>query len=53
MPASMLKGLKALPNYGKWSEAVCAENSVTYIFDGPEFSRKITAMLQKMKAEAK
>ena len=53
MPASLLKGLDALPNYSKWSKAVCGENSVTYVFDGPEISKRMTKRLAKMKAEAK
>lgn len=53
MPKSMLKGLDALPHYSKWSKAVCAEDSVTYTFDGPAIVEGTAARLQKMKAEAK
>ena len=52
-PASLLKGLEALPNYSKWSKAVCGESSVTYVFDGPEISKRTAERLAKMKAEAK
>ena len=52
MPASMGKSLDALPNYGRWSEAVCAQDSVTYVFDGPEYSKKLVERLEKMKAQA-
>ena len=53
MPASLGKGLKALPNYAKWSEAVTAQEAVTYIYDGPKFSKTMAERLQKMKAEGK
>ena len=53
MPKSMLKGLDALPNYSKWSKAVRAEDSVTYVFDGPEVVRTTKQRIEKLKAEAK
>ena len=53
MPKSMLKGLNALPNYSKWSKAVCAEDSVTYVFDGPNIAATMKARIEKLKAEAK
>lgn len=53
MPKSMLKGLEALPNYSKWSKAIRAEDSVTYVFDGPEVVKTTKARIEKLKAEAK
>lgn len=53
MPASMLKGLDALPNYSKWSKIVCEQDSVTYSFDGPKSAKGAAARVAKMKAEAK
>ena len=53
MPKSMLKGLDALPNYSKWSKAVCAEDSVTYVFDAPYIVKAMVGRLEKLKAEAK
>ena len=53
MPKSMLKGLDALPNYSKWSKAVRAEDSVTYVFDGPEVVRTTKQRIEKLKAETK
>ena len=50
MPASTGKSLQALPNYSKWSEAVCAEESVTYVFDGPAIAKGTEERIQKMKA---
>ena len=52
MPASMLKGLDALPNYGKWSKAICAQESVTYVFDGPDIAKRMMDRIAKMKSEA-
>ena len=51
MPTSMGKELEALPNFAKWSDAICAEENVTYIFDGPGLSKSMEERLQKMKAE--
>lgn len=53
MPASMGKALRALPNYSKWSEAVCAQESVTYIFDGPGNAEKMKVRIGQMKAQGK
>lgn len=53
MPKSMLKGLNALPNYSKWSNAIRAEDSVTYVFDGPGTTEGMAKRIEKMKAEAK
>ena len=53
MPTSMLEGLDALPNYSKWSKAVCADDSVTYVFDGPVIAASMKARIEKLKAEAK
>lgn len=51
MPASMGKGLDALPNYAKWSEAVCAQESVTYVFDAPKIEEGMKNRIEKLKAE--
>ena len=53
LPANMWESLKALPNFSKWSEAVCAEDSVTYIFDGPSMSKGMAERIAKMKAEGR
>lgn len=53
MPASMGKALKALPHFSKWSEAVCAQESVTYVFDGPGIAEKMKARIGQMKAKGK
>lgn len=53
MPKSMLKGLDALPNYSKWSKAIHAEDSVTYVFDGPATAGRMAERIAKLKAEAK
>ena len=53
MPKSMLEGLDALPNYSKWSKAVCAEDSVTFIFDGPGIAKHMAERIEKLKADAK
>ena len=53
MPKSMLKGFDALPNYSKWSNAVCAQDSVTYVFDGPGTAERMAERIEKLKAEAK
>ena len=53
MPRSMLKGLEALPNYSKWSKAVRAEDSVTYVFDGPVVVETTKQRIAKLRAEAK
>ncbi len=51
MPASMGKALKGLPNYGKWSEAVCAQESVTYVFEGASDSEGMKKRFEKLRAE--
>jgi len=51
MPASVLKGLDALPNYSKWSKAISEQDSVTYIFDGPGISKRTAERVAKMKAD--
>ena len=53
MPKSMLKGLDALPNYTKWTNAILAEDSVTYVFDGPATAKGMAERIEKMKAEGK
>ncbi|KAL8828430.1 MAG: hypothetical protein Q9191_002588 [Dirinaria sp. TL-2023a] len=50
LPSSLLKDLKALPNYSKWSEALSTEKSVTLNYDGPSIA-KLTA--QKMNLKGK
>lgn len=51
MPASMGKALKELPNYDKWSEAVCAQESVTYVFDGASVSESMKTKIDELRAE--
>ena len=53
MPASMGKELDALPNYGKWSKAIAAEENVTHVFDEPAIIKTMTERLEKSRAEAK
>ncbi len=53
MPASMGKALRDLPNYGKWSEAVCAQESVTYVFDGASVAEGMKTRIDKLRAEEK
>ena len=53
MPKSLLKGLDALPNYSKWSKAVRADDSVTYVYDEPEIVRTTKQRIEKLKAGAK
>ncbi|KAL6720961.1 hypothetical protein ACLMJK_000061 [Lecanora helva] len=53
MPRSMWKQLTALSNFSKWAEAVCAQESVTYVFDGPAIAKGFEERLQKMKAQGK
>ncbi|KAK4691046.1 glutathione S-transferase, partial [Lecanoromycetidae sp. Uapishka_2] len=53
IPASSLKELDALPKYGKWSKTVCEQDSVTYIFDGPNIAKHTKERVAKMKAERK
>ncbi len=47
----MSKALKALPHYGKWSEAVCAQESVTYVFDAPSVAESMKIRIEKLRAE--
>lgn len=51
MPASVGKSLKDLPNFRKWSEAVCAQESVTYFFDAPSVSKSMKERIEKLRAE--
>ena len=53
MPASLLKGLDALPNFSNWSKTVSETESVTYIFDKQKIVKNTADRLAKMKAEAK
>lgn len=53
MPKSMVEGLDALPNYTKWSKAVRAEESVTYVFDGPTTAARMAERIEKLKAGTK
>ena len=52
MPKSLQEGMRKLPNYSKWSDAVCQKESVTYIYVE---KRVVARSLQKaasMKAQA-
>lgn len=53
IPASVLRGLDALPNYTKWSKAVCEQDSVTYVFDKPRIAKQTAERVAKMKAAGK
>jgi len=50
LPASLEKGLDALPNYSKWVAAVISQDSVTYIYNEDEVIAATTARLAKLKA---
>ena len=52
MPASLLKSMDALPNFSKWSKAVCAEDAVTYVIDAPSLAKGMSERIAKMKASA-
>lgn len=52
MPVNLLKSLDALPNYSKWSKAVCAEDAVTYVFDAPSIAKGTAERIAKLKANA-
>ena len=52
MPANLLKSMDALPNYSKWSKAVCAEDAVTYVFDAPSIAKGTAERIAKLKANA-
>ena len=52
-PLSLLKELDALPNFGRWSKAVCAEESVDYVFDAPSIAKSSAERIAKMKADKK
>lgn len=47
----MGKALKELPNFRKWSEVVCAQESVTHFFDGPSVSESMKERAEKLRAE--
>ena len=53
MPQTVSKGLATLPNYSKWSKAIHAEDSVTYVFDGPKIGAGMVERLKKLKVDAK
>ncbi|KAF2493219.1 thioredoxin-like protein, partial [Lophium mytilinum] len=50
LPASLGKGLDALPNYSKWAKAVIAQESVTYIYDEEAVVKGTVARVAKLKA---
>ena len=52
-PASVGAHLEALPNYSKWSKALCSQKSVTYVFDAPAIAERMRERVAKMKAERK
>ena len=52
LPASLLKSMDALPNFSKWSKAVCAEDAVTYVIDAPSIAKGMAGRIAKMKASA-
>ena len=52
MPASLLKSMDALPNFSKWSKAVCAEDAVTYVIDAPSIAKGMSERIAKLKASA-
>ncbi|KAF2812398.1 thioredoxin-like protein [Mytilinidion resinicola] len=53
LPASLGKGLDALPNYSKWAKAVIAQESVTYIYDEEAVVKGTVARVAKLKATGK
>ncbi|GAB7337938.1 hypothetical protein MBLNU457_4321t1 [Dothideomycetes sp. NU457] len=53
MPKSLQEGMKKLPNYSKWSDAVCQQESVTYIYDEKRVVERSIQKAASMKAQAK
>lgn len=53
LPASLGKGLDALPNYSKWAKAVIVQESVTYIYDEEAVVQGTVARVAKFKATGK
>ena len=53
LPKSMQKGLEALPNYSKWSKAICEHPAVLSGYDGPAIAEKSKERIEKMKAGTK
>ena len=52
LPANLVKSMDALPSFGKWSKAVCAEDAVTYVIDEPHIAKAMAERIAKMKASA-
>ena len=52
MPTNLSKSMDALPNYSKWSKAVCAEDAVTYVIDAPSIAKGMVERIAKLKANA-
>jgi len=52
-PASLGKGLDALPNYSKWAKEVVSLDSVTYIYEEDAVISGTLKRLDKLKAAAK
>jgi glutathione S-transferase len=53
MPQSVVDGLDALPNFGKWAREVIKQESVTYIWDEEKNVTGMKNKIEKMKAAAK
>lgn len=53
MPKSLQEGMKKLPNYSKWSDVVCQQESVTYIYDEKKVVERSIQKAASMKAQAK
>lgn len=49
LPSSMLKSLKALPNFGRWMDAVCADEHVNFKFDGESVAKGTRERVEGMK----
>ena len=50
LPTSVKASLDKLPNFAKWAKAVMAQESVTYMWDGPRVIKGTKERLAKMKA---
>jgi len=53
MPKSLTEGMKKLPNYSKWADVVCQQESVTYIYDEKRVVERSIQKAASMKAQAK
>lgn len=53
LPASILSGLNALPNFAKWAAEVIKQDSVTYIWDEQAIVQGTKKRIANLKAQSK